>query len=824
MTSSRGMVNLAIGTAIAAAMVAPAWAQPVATPPTTPNEERPLEADNVIIVTAQKREQSLQDVPAAVTVLTGEALIGDFLSDAKDLQRIAPTLTFGEGSSPATSAISLRGIGTSVFDAAVEPTISVIVDGVVLGRNSQAFVDLIDVERIEILKGPQGTLFGKNASGGVINVVTKRPSDDFEIDAEFLAAENDEYQARASVSAPIGPSFGGRLTGFYKTVDGHIPNTFDNRVFNGSESWGVRGKLEFEPSPDVNVYLIADYRESDSQGSEETALLVGSDGLATALAAQGIVPGPENRQAFTFDPILTETKDYGVSLQVDADVGAVTLTSQTAYRRFDLVNSDDVDLVAVDPTRPGAGLITNSSLEPFGGVFLAGPANIFQSSDSITEQFSTEFRVTSEPGAFEYVAGLFWSHVAINNDFRRDSDACLAPAGITLAPLVAGAPCVPSAIIPGVGIPDIIPLSQLLAATGGPPTFGDVRFDVDTDNFAAFGQGTYKLTDRFGVVGGLRVQHDVVDSAARQNNRTAALGLMPAPFFARGKVSDTAVSGKAGVQYEFGPTNENLVYATYSRGYKGPSVDFNPLGDQVRVEPETSDGFEVGLKTLLFDNRLLLNLAAFWVDYSDLQEEAFDSETGFFLLTNVGAVRTRGVEADFFFEPFENFTLNGGIAYVDASVREFPFGPCFTQDPAPTCDPTRPLAPGEPARFKDLSGEGLPNSPDLKFNLTGDLEVPFGTRFKFGARSTVSYQSGVNFSLAQDPNTVQEGYALVDASVRFGDVDDRWLLSLFVKNAFDQNFRTSLFQDFTSFTRAQILQRTPLAAERRFGASFRVQY
>ena len=796
---------------LGALLATSALAQPVPTPPVSPNEERPLEPDNTIIVTAQKREQSLQDVPIAVTVVTGEALIGDFLSSAQDLQRIAPTVTFGEGSSPGTSSINLRGIGTSVFDGAVEPTVSVIVDGIVLGRNSQAFVDLIDIERVEILKGPQGTLFGKNASGGVINIVTKRPSNTPEAEAEFLVAENDEYQARGSVSGPLGETLGARLTGFYKTIDGNIRNAFDDRVFNGVESWGVRGKLEYMPSPDVNIYLIADYRESDSEGSQETALLVGSDGVAATLAAQGVTPGPENRLTSAFDPIITDTKDYGVSLQIDVDVGAVTLTSQSGYRRFDLFNADDVDLLAVDPSRPGAGLITNSALERFAGVALAGPANIFQRSDTTTEQFSTEFRVTSAPGKLEYVAGLFWAHVAIGSDFRRESDACLAPGGFTLRPLTAGAPCVPNGLIPGTFIPDIVPLSQLLAATGGPPTFGDVRFDIDTDNFALFGQGTYKFTDRLGILAGLRLQHDIVDSAARQDAPTAALGLTGQPFFARGLVSDTAVSGKAGVQYEFGAANENLLYATYARGYKGPSVDFNPLGDQVRVDPETSDGYEVGIKTLLLDNNLLLNIAGFWTDYSDLQDEAFDPDTGFFLLTNVGSVRTRGVEADVLFEPVENFTLNGGIAYVDATIREFPFGPCFINDP--DCV----------GGFKDLSGAELPNSPDLKLNLTGDLEVPVGARFKVGARSTVTYQSEVNFSLAQDPNTIQEGYALVDASLRFGERGDRWLVSVFVKNLFDQNYRTSLFQDFTSFTRTQILQRIPIGAERRFGASLRLQ-
>ena len=474
-----------------------------------------------------------------------------------------------------------------------------------------------------MLKGPQGTLFGKNASGGVINIVTKRPSDELSLELEGLAAERDEYQLRGSVAGPLSESIGARLTGFYKTIDGYIENSFDDRVFNGSESWGLRGKLEFEPADNVNIYIIGDYRESDSNGSEETALFVGQPGVAAVLAREGIVPGEENRTANTFDPIVTDTVDYGVSAQVDVDFGPATFTSQTAYRSFDLFNQDDVDLLAVDPSAPGAGLVTNDALELFGGVALAGPANIFQSNDGTTEQFSQELRLTSAPGTLEYLVGLYWANVRIRNAFSRSSDACLAPAFVTLAPLVAGAPCVPNGFV-APGIPDIIPLSQLLAATGGPSPTGFVDFAVDTDNFAGFGQATYHLSDRFSVTGGLRLQHDVVDSSGRQNAPTAALGLDPEPFFLRGKVTDTAFSGKASAQYEFGAAGENLVYASYARGYKGPTVDFDPAGNQVRVDPERSNGYEIGVKTQLFDRSLTLNMAGFWTDYDNLQEEAFN--------------------------------------------------------------------------------------------------------------------------------------------------------------------------------------------------------
>ena len=793
-------------------LAAGAAAQPVPTPPVSSDTDAPgVVLPGEIIITAQKRAERLEDVPVAVTVVTGDQLVGDFLTNTADLQRITPTLTFGEGSSPGTSSIKLRGIGTTVFDQNVEPTVSVVVDGVVLSRNSQGFVDLIDIDRVEVLKGPQGTLFGKNASGGVVNIVTARPSDRFSLVAEGIAAANDEYQARASLSGPLAPNLGGRLTGFYKTIDGNILNVVNGERLNGAESWGVRGKLEFEPRQDVNIYLIADYRELNSNASEETALFVGQDGIAAALARQGITPGERNTLASTFRPTVSDSKDYGVSLQIDVDAGPVTVTSQTAYREFGLFNSDDVDLLANDPSAIGKGLVTNSGLTRFSGIALAGPLDIFQTGDQALQQFSQEVRVTSLPGRLEYVAGLFAFVSNIDNVFTRTSDVCFAPAGVTLRPLVAGAPCVPNGLIPGVGIPDLLPFSTFTAARGLPPGFGRVDSRTEIENYAAFAQGTFDIVGGLGLIGGLRLQHDVIDGEIRQDEPTTALALTPTPFFRKGRIAATALSGKAGVQYDTGPT---LFYATYSRGYKGPTLDFDPLGNQVDVDAETSNNYEVGIKGALFDRRVNFTLAGFWTDYSDFQAESFDPTTGFFVINNVGAVRSRGVEADVSARLFDGFTLVGGAAYVDATVTDFPNGACLTPV---TSDPRCDLA----TRTANLAGDRLANAPEFKGNLTADYEVPVG-RLKLGARATFTYQSETQFALPNNPLAVQDGYGLLDASVRLADADDRYVVSLFARNLTDTFYRTSIFQDFTSLNAAQTQQRVPQGADRRFGVSLRV--
>lgn len=765
-----------------------------------------------IVVTAQKREERLEDVPLPVTVVGGEDLQRRFLSSATDLQLVAPTITFGEGSNPGNSSIKIRGVGTTVFDQNVEPTVSVIVDGVVLSRNSQGFVDLIDLDRVEVLKGPQGTLFGRNASGGVINIVTSRPSSNFEAIAEGIVAENGEYQVRGTISGPLGGGLGARLTGFYRTIDGNIPNTFDSRVFNGVESWGLRGKLEFEPSDDVTIYLIADYRQERALGSQETALLVGQDGLTAFLANNGIAPGPTNQRTSTFRPTFADTDDWGVSLQVDVNAGPLVATSQTAWRRYHLVNSDDVDMFAADPNAPGNGLFTNSALGRFGTLSLAGPLDIFQTGDQVIQQFSQEFRLTSEPGSIEYVAGLYAALVDIENVFTRTSDVCIAPLGRTLAPLRAGGPCVANGSV--AGIPDLVPFSRFAASRGLPPNFGRIDSRTSTENYAAFAQGTWNVTDSLGITLGLRVQHDRVIADARQAAATTALALPSAPYFFKGSVSETAVSGRFGLEYDFGDT---LLYASYARGYKGPTIDFTAAGGQIDVAPEDSDAFEAGIKTNLLNRRLAVSLAGFWTDYSSFQAEGFDAVTGFFLLGNVGAVRTRGVEFDVSARPVPGLTITAGAAYVDAVIRSFPNAQCLT--PA-SRDPRCNLA----TNRADLAGTRLSNSPEFKANGSIDYETRLGENVTIGGRLSYSYQSSVNFSLQGDPLTRQDGYGIADASLRIGTSDDRYLLTFFVRNLGNTLYRSSIFQDFTSLSAAQTLHRIPVNAERRFGASLRVNF
>jgi iron complex outermembrane receptor protein len=281
------------------AIAAPALAQETAS-------DAPSESVADIVVTAQRREQRLQEVPIAVSVITGDQITRTGALNIENAQYLVPSLNFRKSGVPINQTIFLRGIGTSTFSLAGEPSVSAVVDGVVLSRAGEAFTPLVDIERIEVLRGPQGTLFGKNSSAGVINIVTKRPGDEFggEVEGGFFFDNGTEYRARAAVDLPLGDSVRTRLTGFYANWDGNIINeTYDRRV-NGYEQYGLRGLVEIDISDKVDLTLIADWRKSDDDCCAEVIAepAIQADGSPTpaflARAAVALPPlnGDETRR------------------------------------------------------------------------------------------------------------------------------------------------------------------------------------------------------------------------------------------------------------------------------------------------------------------------------------------------------------------------------------------------------------------------------------------------------------------------------------------------------------------------------------------------
>lgn len=769
--------------ALVALGVSPAFAQDAA----------PADDDAVseIIVTAQKREERLQDVPVAVSVISGATLANQGGVNLESAQYLVPTLNFRKSGTTINQSLFLRGVGTSTFSIAGEPSVSTVLDGVVYSRAGEAFADLVDIERIEVLRGPQGTLFGKNASAGVVNIISKRPTDEFEgtIEASFFTKS--EYRGRGIINLPVSDNVRSRFTGFYGRYDGNIRNIAANvndRV-NGYKHYGFRGIVEADLSDTVKATLIADYRKSNDDCCAEV-IGTAPTGLGL-LALAGINFQRDNTRTINQN-LVTQTieKSYGSSLQLDAELGGQTVTSITAYRKYNNREIRDGDFV---------------------GAAFAGLNQLHDDGPQTGKTFSQELRLTS-PGKqrLDYVLGAFYSRAQSERTFTRRDIVCNpAPAGGVLLPC--GAVGAPASTFPN-----------------GSATFGSVF-----KNFALFGQATFNIADRFRLIGGLRYTVDQLDVFHSRVSPLTGPGIQPnfdagvfngglvgpnggfiagpsnrIPF--RNKVTKENLSGKAGAQFDI--SNNSTLYATYARGYKGPAfnVFFNLTAVGTGpIAAETANSYEVGLKNTLFGGKVVLNLAGYYAKYNNFQANNPDIVAGVVVtrFTNAGDISTRGGELDLIWRPIKDLNISGGVAYTDAQVDAFRIPPG-----------------GNPANIVP-SGTALAFAPKWKATLGADYRIRTGRGIDFTLGTQTSTQSK-QLSLF-DPSAALRAagtigaYSLVDVSVGVVDADDRFRVILQVKNLFDTSFASSIVNGGPGGSFRYLI---PREADRYFGITGRFNF
>lgn len=791
-------ILMASAASLALLMTTPAFAQTADQAPATETAENSGE----IIVTAQKRSERLQDVPLAVTVVSGDTLAATGKVSLEGAQYLVPTLNFLKSGTTLNQSLFLRGVGTATFSIAGEPSVSTVLDGVVFSRAGEAFSDLLDIERLEVLRGPQGTLFGKNASAGVINIVSKRPTREFSGYGELGFFTDTEYRARGAINVPLAENVWSRLSGYYSNYDGNIRNVTRNTLVNGWEHYGGRLQIEAEPTSDLSLMFIADYHRNVDDCCAEvigTPPINGTTGLPTTNASTAALPTPlgdETRQVA--QNLITATREtgYGFSLQADYTVADHTLTSITSYRNWRNTEIRDGDWLPM-------AFIGFNQLHDFGP----------QTGHTVTQ----EIRLTS-PGKqfFDYVIGGFYSSAVSERTFTRDVVRCAAAVG---------------AIIPA---GSLTPCSSPLAA---PSTFpsGTANFGSTFDNIALFGQGTMNLASWVRLIGGIRFTSDHLDvfhSRVSRNldvvggvpvgtaginpnfdqgvaNSPGVNGVVTAsngvPFTAR--TSATNFSGKAGIQADL--TENNIAYFTYSRGYKGPAfnVFFNLSKNGTNViAPETSDAYEIGLKNTFLDGRLILNIAGYYAVYDNFQANNPDLVAGVVVtrFTNAGKVSTRGVELDASFRPIPDLTFNGGVAYTDAKVDAFraPLGAAV-------------IPPGTPLAF----------APKWKGNLSVDYRIRTGGAADVYLGAQGSFQSSQLSLFAADAVQRRLGtidaYGLVNLTAAVATNDDKYRLTFQVRNLFDQSFAAAIANGGPGGAyRYQI----PRDADRYYGVTGRVNF
>ncbi len=725
-----------------------------------------------VIVTAQRREQTLLEVPIAVSVLSADTLNNTFSNNIEDIQRLVPSVTVSGAISPTGSSVRIRGVGTNVFSVTVEPSVSLVIDGVALPRNDVGLVELADIERVEVLKGPQGTLFGKNASAGVISYTTKAPSETFAGTLRGRMTTDEDYRLDGTISNSISDTTGFRLTGFYSETADFQDNLFTGTEIGGSEAFGARGKLFFEPSSALRINLTADFYDLESNCC---AIPLREAAGATILElAGGVMPGSENTTVSADrDPINT-MEQWGLAAEVSWDVGAFSLTSLSSFRDWKTGgNLQDVDFFASDG----------------GNSPVVGGTGLQQQAFQEAETISQEFRLTPlTPGRFDFVLGAFYFQNKLDRFFDRDVFLCFAPS------------------------PADAPIGSACAAPFQLDAF--FTLNVDTTNIAAFGDVAYQLNDNLALIGGLRLLHDELEFQTDTSNG----------FVGGDTLDDTDLIGRVGFRYDL--ADQMTSFLTYSRGYKSGAFDATlGITDAVLaggpVDPETSDAFELGLRGDPFGNgKLFVDVNLFHNSYEDFHVQAFDPDNaGAAALQNAGETVTRGVEVSALWTPNGSFTLNAGAQYLDAVFEDFVGAACFSgQTEAQGC-----ITDVNGRQFQDVSGQTVPNAPEWKLSLTPRYEVGLGSGARLFWQSVISYQSEVQFSSSQDPNTIQDDYSLVDLSAGYIAPDERFRLSIFGRNVFDEFYTNSIAGTFLNDP-GGYFHIVPRGAERVIGAELEVNF
>ena len=751
-----------------------------------------------ILVTATKRTSNLQNVPVAVTAITSETIQNQRITEFGDLTRAAASLTLTESTASPNNAIILRGIGTYAFSIGVEPSVAVIIDDVPVVQQAQAFDNMSDVKSIEVLRGPQGTLFGKNASAGAINIVTQDVANTLAYSAAVTASTDRDYKGEASVSAPLSDAGGIQLSGYYNNYAGNVRNLTTGALLNDQESWGIHGKLKFEVSPKLTILLNGVYSNEHNNGTATPIRYVdvagynwnnknGSVGpqynhVSLAPDLIGITPGSGNYNVYQDNPGYTNNAQATFSGKATYDLGFASLISVTSYQDWKFNFAADVD--GTDLNVNGTGVPVTSPVGPAQGVNQSGPYH--------STEFTQELRLTSKgAGPLSYVAGLYYADAATHRSFARGP-------------------------------------TQALAEWNGYQA---------TRSMAAFAGLDYKLPTKTTISAAARINNehiqDFFEDDLPSHNATPAVAAADCGIGAAncaGSHNDTAITWKGSISQELAP--HVSAYGSVATGYKGYAYDissgYGPTRTANPVQAEHSTSYELGLKSRFLDNKVQLNIAGFYTDYNNFQAQSsqfvvIDGSTVLQQkLNNVGKLRTKGIEVDAMARPAKWLHLDGSFAYTDAKVVSFPNAACYSGQlqTGTGCGPsTNPTGLGN---VQDRSGSQLPNSPKFKFNLGATFEGEMANGMRDMFTLTYQHQSSVNFDLLGSPYDTQQAYGLMNASV--GLEKGPYKVSIFVNNLFDTHYAVGLSEGFGSYGVHYITQVMPRDSQRyagiKLGAKF----
>lgn len=680
-----------------------------------------------VIVTASKRDDMLQDVPISIAAVTDDVLKKSNVSAIDELQKLVPNFNMKGATGGSNGAgLTIRGIGTNIFSGGVQGSVGTVIDGVVMGRQGIGMLNFNDVERVEVLRGPQGTLFGMNVSAGLLNIVTREPTERPNADVYVSYGSNDDLKTHAAISGPLIENvLLGRLSLFTEKRDGYIHNLYDGRDLNDDDQKGARGKLAFMPRESTRLELSVDAADRDREISlNGPARELTSTGPAAFRSSPAELQYLTGLASKTNDVVNaagnTNTQDQirGVSLQWDESIGDYDLTSITAYRTWHLDND------------------VGGNNTPF--ELIVRNANTLDQ-----QQTSEELRIASPTGdTFDYIAGLFY----FNQNLRTE---------------------VYQAVNQGV-----------VGATA-------YYSDVDTESYAGFADGNYHINDEFTLFAGARFTHEEVDFRL-VGVPTPGAFRFGVPIGTTDDSETTNIwSWRVGTRWTV--SADDMLYATISRGFKGAGFNTNSsvLNVSQQVDPEVATNYEVGWKGQFFDSRLRTNVAIFYTRLDDYQASALvntgNATTSGFFLQNAGELETQGVEFEAAAVPIENLTVNFSATYVDASFKEFEGASCYTgQTVDQGCVST-------PSRNQDLSGSRLANTPEWAATLGFQYDwITSSLPFDFFAHADYAWRDEVQWDTFQDPRAVEDAYGQLDASFGLRDKEEHYTVTVYGKNLTDE--------------------------------------
>ncbi|ODS94073.1 MAG: TonB-dependent receptor [Erythrobacter sp. SCN 62-14] len=731
------------------------------------NETQP---GNAIVVTGvRRRDEDVQKIPLAISSIDSKTFEDANLVLLGDLQQLVPSMQV-VSFNPRNTNINIRGLGANIAltNDGLDSGVGFYIDDVFYARPGQAQFDLIDIEQIEVLRGPQGTLFGRNTTAGAINIRTRRPTYDARFTGEASVGDVGFYQLRASLSgALIEDSVAARLSLSRSGRDGFLVNRFDGSKAQDSDSFSIRGQLLIEPVNDLSLLLIGDYARQDQNfvlnvvanvftSFDNGAPIPNNIIDRTNRAGRPLPPvDPFARIGDSDSPFQSNMESYGLSGTVKWDLGSATLTSITAYRWWDWDPANDGDSTSL-PVITRAQVVNR------------------------LRQFSQELRLASDGDRrLSYSIGAFYyfqtNRGTTNFDFGSAAPNWFFPA---LAPAVA------DAALNGFGYEGI-----------STPT---------TRSYALFGQTVWKATDALQFTLGLRYTHERKNGTYDQR-QISGVPVDTLPAALQGPV--TAIRNNFGPVLNFGTsftddnlsallaasyafTDDVLGYASFSFGRKSPGLNLTalPVGVDPEVLPEDVRAYEIGIKTSLIDRRLTANLAAFWIDTDNYQtaiidQDPFNPNVFRQYIANAQKVTSRGIEADVIAAPTDRIRFTASAAYTDAFYASFA---------------NAPQAPERAnlGQIQDLTGEVLSGVPRFTYSLAADLTQPIGDwgggSVELYSRTDFSHRSSFFTAVTNSRFSKVPGYGLLNARVGIRREDGRWDLSVWARNLTDQDFFETL--------------------------------